>query len=243
MEISEQACMLQKSSRRKAEFIRTLFAELAPHYDGVSTRLALSQDKKWRREAAKLALNHRSSAPVLILDAACGTGELTKELASNGTQKVIGLDLSKEMIKYAREKVNGRAYFLIADAHKMPFKDSAFECITIAFGLRNCENLSQAICEMKRVLRNSGKAVVLDLGKPRGIAGRVYYFYLNKLMPKIAKILVKNNRAYAYIPCSLKSFPEPEESKKMMEKAGFKEVELYYQSCGIACIHVARKYN
>lgn len=243
MEIIEQGTVLQKSGIRKADFVRDLFAELAPYYDKVSTKMAFNQDKKWRREAAKLAVAHQSESPKIVLDAACGTGELTKELASSGAQKIIGLDFSKEMIKYAKEKVNGRAYFLVADAHKMPFKDSAFECITIAFGLRNYESIEGALYEVKRVLRTSGKLVALDLGKPGGIASWIYYFYLNMLMPRIAKIFVKDNRAYAYIPRSLKSFPEPEETKNMMEKTGFEEVELHHQSCGIACIHVARKYS
>jgi len=241
MEPAEHGTTLLQKRGRKAEFVKSIFAELAPHYDRVSTKLALRQDKKWRKEAARAALKKQSSGPAAILDIACGTGELTKELAYGGVQKIVGLDLCKEMIKHARGKVNGRVHFLVADAHAMPLKDRAFDCITVAFGLRNCENMQRALYEARRVLRDSGKLVVLDLGKPQGTISSIYYFYLNTLMPKIAKIFVKNSRAYEYLPRSLKSFPEPEETKKMIEKAGFKEVELHYQTCGIACIHVARK--
>lgn len=202
--------------------IQRLFNRVAPKYDLLNRLLSARRDVIWRRAAARLLA---PAVPGPLLDLACGTFDLSLELAGQYPDRpVIGCDFSLEMIKEGAPKLarsGGRISPSAGDGQCLPFADNSFAGATIAFGVRNIPDRDLALRELHRVLKPGGRLVVLEFGTPTGAFGRIYMPYLLKLLPKAAALFTPDPEAYVYLGRSILDFPKPDQFARMMEQAGF----------------------
>jgi len=224
-----------------ASDIQAMFARIAPAYD-INNRLhSLGRDIAWRRALVATADVKSGQA---VLDAACGTGDVTGMLAAGGLAgRVVGLDFCQEMIAIAQRKFAGDAVeWVVGDATKLPFADATFDVVTIAFGLRNIPDIPKALAEFRRVLRPGGRLVALEFHPPRRQAlGGLLSFYLWKIMPRTAGLIARDRTgAYRYLCTSMHSFMQPEELSAAMQQAGFSEASFRRLNFDLAAIHVAK---
>jgi demethylmenaquinone methyltransferase / 2-methoxy-6-polyprenyl-1,4-benzoquinol methylase len=228
----------------KKEQVQTMFNNIAPKYDFLNHFLSLGIDILWRKKAVAL-LKHEK--PSRILDIATGTADFALEALALNPEKIIGIDISEGMLEVGRKKIEKKNLqhkieLIQADSESMPFQDEEFNAITVAFGVRNFENLLKGLKEMNRVLKYSGTAVVLEFSKPRAFpVKQLYSFYFFKILPFIGKIVSKDNAAYTYLPESVGAFPDGKDFLKVMEEAGFKNVYQKPLMFGIASIYVGNK--
>lgn len=209
------------------EGIRKLFDSIAPDYDRLNHMLSLDIDRSWRKKAIKEALSPDN--PHDILDVACGTGDFAIGLAkaSSGRSRITGIDISENMLSIGREKVraaglDGCIELSAGDCEALPFADCTFDRATAAFGVRNFEHLETGLKEMYRVLKPSGKIVILELSTPSGkIPAALYKLYFLNILPAIGGLVSGNRGAYRYLPESVLKFPRPDEFMKIMERCGF----------------------
>ncbi len=229
----------------KGERIRSMFDEIAPRYDFLNRLLSLGIDRSWRRFAVRqLAI----PAGGEVLDIATGTGDVALEIARQNPHDVtiVGADVSREMVEIGRQKVAasphaGRITFEIAPCEALPFADSRFNGITIAFGIRNVVDRQLGIIEMHRVLKPGGRAVILEFSTPTFPPFRaLYQFYFLKVLPRIGGLFSRQS-AYQYLPDSVMEFPSREEFKGLMAKAGFKNLRHSDLTLGIATVYVGEK--
>lgn len=221
------------------EGIRKLFDSIAPDYDRLNHMLSLDIDKSWRRKAIKEALG--SGQPLDILDVACGTGDFAIGMAKSAPagSRITGIDISENMLSIGREKVraaglDGCVGLAAGDCEALPFADCTFDRATAAFGVRNFEHLETGLREMYRVLKPSGKTVILELSTPSGrIPAALYKLYFLNILPSIGGLVSGNRAAYRYLPESVLRFPRPEEFMKTMEKCGFSGIRHRSFTMGI----------
>lgn len=208
-----------------------MFDRIAHRYDLVNTVLSLGTDGGWRRRAARETdLKAGGSA----LDVACGSGKLTAELAriAGPTGRVRGLDFSVEMLEVAQRNHPG-IEFTEGDALNLPFEDASFDASTIAFGLRNLADPVRGLTEMTRVLKPSGRAVVLEFVKPpRGPVGSAYRVYLRALLPALGGALSGEASAYRYLSDTVDSYRTPDELRDMAMTAKWKDVRFIPLAAG-----------
>lgn len=227
----------------KTAQVRRMFDGLAPRYDLLNHVLSWQIDRLWRRRAVSYAA---SGSPCRVLDVATGTGDLAFLLASRGFQ-VTGVDLSPQMLaiatcKAADRKMMGRIAFQEADALHLPFADGSFDAVTVAFGVRNFEDMEAGLAEIHRVLSGDGRLVVLEFSAPQGrIFGVLYRFYFRRILPFVGGWVSKDRAAYAYLQASALAFPEPSRFADLLRQAGFARVAAHSQTGGIAQIYVADK--
>lgn len=226
---------------KNKDLIRKMFASISSRYDLLNHLLSLGFDRKWRETAGKIIL---SDGARKVLDVCAGTLDLSIAVSSykgfNGM--VVGTDFCKEMLEIGMEKVGSQILPLCADTLHLPFKDNSFDAITSAFGIRNIQNLREALIEMKRVIKDDGKAVILEFYRPKNsILFSFYLFYFRNILPIIGRIISGNKRAYSYLRDSVTAFLTQEEMKKEMELAGFKDVGYKNLTFGIVTIHTGRK--
>jgi demethylmenaquinone methyltransferase/2-methoxy-6-polyprenyl-1,4-benzoquinol methylase len=220
--------------------VRAMFARIAGRYDLLNRILSLGIDRRWRKRLLAAAGDVRGRRAV---DACCGTGDVTLELADAGAAAV-GVDFTPEMLARARHKANRstvRAVFAHGDALKLPVKSGSADVCTVAFGIRNVADRAQALREMARVLRPGGRALVLEFTMPRGrISGRLYRAYFTRVLPAIGSWISRDRDAYSYLPRTVLEWPTPNELAREMEGAGFVDCRHELLTHGIACLHSAR---
>ena len=229
----------------KKEQVAQMFNNIARRYDFLNHFLSLGIDNIWRKKAIK-CIRDIASNPV-ILDVASGTGDLAIAALKLNPQKVVGIDISEEMLNVGIKKIERKGYQNIielkkGDSENLEFKDDFFDGITAAFGVRNFENLNKGLSEMYRVLKTGGKTVVLEFSKPKVFpVKQIYNFYFKVVLPFIGNIISKDNSAYTYLPESVDQFPERELFIKELEKVGFKDCTFRSLSFGIASVYSAVK--
>ncbi|MBE9487951.1 MAG: bifunctional demethylmenaquinone methyltransferase/2-methoxy-6-polyprenyl-1,4-benzoquinol methylase UbiE [Bacteroidetes bacterium] len=223
--------------------IRTMFDAIAPRYDLLNHLLSLGIDKRWRRAVVAKV---KKDAPAEILDVATGTCDLSIALAKGCHEAhVTAIDLSKEMLEVGKKKVvkqslTKRMHLKQEDALHMSFLDSSFDVLTIAFGIRNFENIDKGLMEFRRVLKEGAKVYILEFSKPKkSILSAFYIFYFKKILPLIGRLVSKNKGAYTYLPESVLNFPSGEEFKKHLSDAGFREVKSRTMTMGIVTLYWA----
>lgn len=226
----------------KKENIRAMFNDIAPSYDKLNHVLSLNIDKIWRKKAVKRLL---ADNPYKVLDIACGTGDSSIAIAKAGVPNVIGLDISEGMLEIAKQKAAGLDYnmeFLIGDALNLPFEDDSVDAVMIAFGVRNFEDRSACLREIRRVLKPRGRLIILELSVPRAKMLRgLYKLYFLHILPFIGKLISGNNSAYTYLPHSVLNFPAPDDFMRIMSECGYARVYHKALSLGLCRIFDAQK--
>ena len=228
----------------KKEQVRAMFNRIAPRYDLLNHTLSFGIDHFWRRNVVKLLCEYQ--AP-MILDVATGTADLAIETCRLDPVAVYGVDISEKMLELARDKVNKKHLHMTvhlrqADSEDLPFEDQFFDAATVAFGVRNFENLQKGLTEIHRVLRPGGRLVVLEFSKPRTFPFKqLYHFYFHYILPFLGGVVARDKSAYAYLPESVKNFPEGVHFEAELKKAGLKPERSIPQTFGIATIYVATK--
>ncbi|WP_352431757.1 bifunctional demethylmenaquinone methyltransferase/2-methoxy-6-polyprenyl-1,4-benzoquinol methylase UbiE [Pyrinomonas sp.] len=226
-----------------ARQVRSMFASIAARYDLLNHLLSANVDQRWRRllsEQVAAVLTDRSQPR--LLDVACGTGDLSLELARRCKAKVIGLDFCRPMLAIAKRKAEAAARripFVEADALRLPFDDATFDATTIAFGLRNLADLHTGLEELRRVVRPGGAVFVLEFSHPvlPGLRS-LFDLYFTRLLPRVGGWVSGNKGAYEYLPRSVQAFPDQRRLAEMMREAGLEKVSYRNLTGGIAAIHM-----
>ena len=215
-----------------------MFGGIAPRYDLANHLLSCGCDFLWRKRAATIVAGWKPNA---IVDLATGTGDLALALAKAlPASEIVGADFSEEMLAVAKAK--GVRRVVTADALALPFADRSFDCLTIAFGLRNIKDWSAALREMARVLTASGNLLVMEFSLPSlPILRTVYRFYLHRLMPIFGSFLTRKKTAYDYLGDSIEQFPGGDELVRMIDANGFKNATAEPLTGGIVTIYTATK--
>ena len=225
--------------------IAAMFDRISPKYDALNHMLSLNIDKVWRKKTAKIV---SKTQPKAILDLATGTADLAIAMAKHNPQAhIIGLDISEKMLEIGKEKVKlqnleNQIELHHGDAASLPFEDARFDAVTVAFGVRNFEDLSKGLSEMHRVLKTNGQAVILEFSLPeRFPIKQLYNFYFKHLLPNIGKWVSKDGNAYTYLPHSVEKFPKPSDFCNILGSFGLKNCQIKPLSFGIATLYVANK--
>lgn len=229
----------------KKQQVSKMFNNIAPYYDFLNHFLSLGIDKNWRKKAIR---ELQTSQPQHILDVATGTADVAIALAKTLQPKqVIGLDIAAEMLDIGRKKVKQQdlsevVELIDGDAENLPFENNTFDAVTVAFGVRNFENLLSGMNEIQRVLKPNGKLVVLEFSKPRLFPlKQLFQFYFKYILPFIGKITSKDPKAYRYLYESVQAFPDGKEFIKVMEKAGFQQNQQKSLTFGISSLYIGNK--
>lgn len=225
--------------------VRTMFSEIAPNYDRMNHLLSMNVDHYWRwRTVRKLAPNRTNP----ILDICTGTGDLAFAFHkyTDGQVEVVGSDFCYPMLAVGVEKAKKtkrNVTFIEADSQVLPFQDDYFQCVSVAFGLRNIADTDLGLREMIRVCQPGGKIAILEFSKPRyqPIKG-MYGWYFKNVLPRIGQMLARNDSsAYSYLPDSVGEFPCYEKLTKRMLDAGMKTAKFFPLTFGIATLYVGTK--
>jgi demethylmenaquinone methyltransferase/2-methoxy-6-polyprenyl-1,4-benzoquinol methylase len=223
-----------------ARRVREMFARISPRYDLLNHLLSANVDVRWRRRVV------RKIAPMLapgaqVLDVGCGTGDLSIEIFEKTAASVVGIDFCGPMLELAKKKAP-QLRFIEGDALRLPFADCSFDCITIAFALRNLSSVEAGLAELKRVLKPKGVLAILEFSQPTvpGLRGFVRIYY-SRLLPSIGGWFSGSRSAYEYLPKSIGKFPNQETLVGMIRAAEFEEVEFENLSGGIAALHTGRR--
>ena len=189
----------------------------------------------------------KTFCPKLILDVATGTGDFALESLSLNPDKIIGVDISRDMVAVGLEKVKKRKLqnkieLKYGDSENLEFETNTFDALTVAFGVRNYENLEQGLSEMLRVIKPGGHVAIIEFSQPQKFPiKQIYNFYFNNILPGIGRIVSKDARAYTYLPESVGAFPHGNEFLKVLTKVGYNKVEAIPLTLGIASIYLASK--
>jgi demethylmenaquinone methyltransferase/2-methoxy-6-polyprenyl-1,4-benzoquinol methylase len=214
-----------------------MFGRIARRYDLANHVLSGGADFLWRRRAAKIVEGWQ---PKRVLDLATGSGDLALAIQRRLPEAtIIAADFSPEMLEIARRK--GVRETVVADALQLPFETGWFDCVTVAFGLRNMADWSAALGEMARVLHPQGHLLILDFSLPAGALRPAYRFYLHRCLPLLASLVTGQKAAYDYLGGSIEKFPSGAEMVELIEKNGFAGASAAPLTGGIAAIYTARK--
>lgn len=243
--MSKSVTPYQNTQVAKKEQVADMFNNISKTYDFLNHFMSLGIDIIWR----KIAINElKALKPKRILDVATGTGDFAFEaLSILKPEKIVGVDISAGMLEVAKQKIQKRKLsnkfeVRLGDSEKLPFADSEFEAITVAYGVRNFENLETGLADMLRVLKPGGKVVVLEFSKPRAFpVKQLYNFYFHYITPGIGKLFSKDARAYSYLPESVAAFPDGKDFVALMNKVGYKQTKNRPLAFGICSIYTGVK--
>lgn len=229
----------------KKQQVTQMFDTISGKYDGLNRVISFGIDIKWREKVVALVKNTK---PATILDIATGTGDLAINMALKiDAEKITGLDISPGMLevgklKVSEKKLSDKIDMVIGDSEALPFEDNSFDAITVAFGVRNFEDLEKGLAEIYRVLKKGGIFVVLETSNPtKPPYKQGYNVYTKSILPIIGKLFSKDRSAYAYLSESASVFPFGEEFNNILRKIGFTNVEDKPQTFGVATIYEAYK--
>lgn len=220
-----------------------MFDNIAPRYDLLNHVLSLKIDVLWRRLLVHMMAAGR---PQRVLDVATGTGDLAIAIHRGTGAQVTGLDLSQQMLNVGTEKIKNAGLstgirMMKGDAENLPFQDDTFDAVSVAFGVRNFENLEIGLREMRRVVKPGGSVFILEFSQVEGILRPLYQFYFKNILPRIGRLVSRDNRAYTYLPDSVNAFPYGDAMKKILLAQGYSKVDYKKLSLGIATIYKATK--
>jgi demethylmenaquinone methyltransferase / 2-methoxy-6-polyprenyl-1,4-benzoquinol methylase len=235
----------ENSKLTKKEQVAGMFDDIAHRYDFLNRFLSIGIDIQWRRKAiAELkAIN-----PKIVLDVATGTGDVAiMTYKALKPDNIVGIDISEKMLELGRQKIKKEdlqkhIQLYKGDSETINFGDDTFDAITVAFGVRNFEDLRKGLSEMKRVLKPGGKLVILEFSKPL-LPGmkQLYNLYMNTIAPNFGGLFAKNKKAYKYLNESVQAFPERKEMVAILNETGFTNTYFKSLSLGICCIYCGSK--
>ena len=229
----------------KKEQVATMFNNISGTYDFLNHFMSLGIDILWRKKAIRQL---KAQQPKSILDVATGTGDFAFEAIKilKPTQ-ITGVDISAGMLEVAKRKIRERKLdhvfsVRLGDSEMLPFEADQFDAITVAYGVRNYENLEKGLADMKRVLKPGGKIVILEFSKPQGFpVKQLYNFYFKHITPFLGKLFSKDARAYQYLPESVAAFPDGAAFTQLMERVGFSQTKQISLTFGISSIYTGIK--
>lgn len=233
-----------KSDSSKKEQVKSMFNNIAGRYDFLNRVLSLRIDVLWRNKAIKKLKQYH---PNNILDVACGTGDFTIAALKTGAKKVTGVDISVQMLevgikKISNKNLNDKIVLLEGDSEHLQFETNTFDACTVAFGVRNFENLQLGLNEIYRVLQPGAPIVILEFSRPSAFPFKqLYNFYFSTILPAIGRLVSGDARAYTYLFESVKVFPEGEKFIHFLKTAGFKNCTCKRLSLGICSLYIAEK--
>lgn len=234
----------KNSTLSKKEQVTQMFNTISGNYDQLNRVISFGIDVKWRKKVLNIVMGKK---PKSILDIATGTGDLAILMAKTSAEKIIGLDISAGMLDVGKQKIiaknlSNRIEMVLGDSEKMPYQDHTFDAITVAFGVRNFENLEKGLSEILRVLKPKGVFVILETSVPEKTPYKQgYQFYTKNILPLIGKLFSKDNVAYGYLSESASVFPSGEVLNNILRKVGFIDVVAMPQTLGVATIYSASK--
>ncbi|HVF48239.1 MAG TPA: bifunctional demethylmenaquinone methyltransferase/2-methoxy-6-polyprenyl-1,4-benzoquinol methylase UbiE [Pyrinomonadaceae bacterium] len=225
--------------------VREMFAGIAGRYDLLNHLLSLNIDKRWRRALRDELHDILQRGDAVVLDVACGTGDLSIALAERSPALVVGTDFCRPMLAIAENKITAARLdvpLVEGDAMSLSFPDGSFDAVTIAFGLRNLPNVPRGVDELYRVLKPGGKLAILEFSTPVVPGcGRLFNFYFSHILPRIGGAVSGSRGAYEYLPDSVSKFPDQKKLSALMTDSGFVDVRFRNLTGGIAALHVGGK--
>ena len=235
----------QDSDKSKKEQMSDMFDTISQEYDGMNRMITFGIDMSWRKKVINMIA---ATKPNKVLDIASGTGDLAIMTAQKtDAQEIIGADISEGMLQVGRQKIQklgleNRIKMQWADSENLPFEDDYFDAISVAFGVRNFENLDKGLMEIRRVLKKGGLFIVLETSVPTlPVIKQLYLLHSNYLLPIFGKLFSKDAKAYRYLSQSAKNFPYGKDFNNILSKNGFIEVTNKPQTLGVASIYIGRK--
>jgi demethylmenaquinone methyltransferase/2-methoxy-6-polyprenyl-1,4-benzoquinol methylase len=232
------------SDLNKKQQVTKMFDTISKEYDGLNRVISFGIDVKWRNKVVALV---KETQPESILDIATGTGDLAINLTKTNAKKIIGLDISEGMLEVGRKKITNKKLdetitMIVGDSENLPFDNDTFDAITVAFGIRNFENLENGLSEILRVLKPNGIFAILETSVPSKTPYKQgYKFYTKYILPSIGKLFSKDQMAYSYLSESASVFPHGETLNNILRKIGFINVNNKPQTFGVASIYTASK--
>lgn len=242
--MSEKVTPYKDSDLNKKQQVTQMFDTISKEYDGLNRVISFGIDVKWRKKVVDIVAQHQ---PKNVLDIATGTGDLAISLAKTSAEEIIGLDISPGMLDVGRQKItqkklDSKIKMIVGDSENLPFDNDSFDAITVAFGVRNFENLEKGLAEILRVLKPNGVFVILETSVPtKAVYKQGYSFYTKYILPTIGKVFSKDQSAYSYLCESASKFPYGEALNNILRQIGFINVEDMPQTFGVATIYKASK--
>ena len=234
--------------REKGTQVEEMFDSIAPAYDFMNTAMTFGLHRRWRNKALRAAIKALPTPPEVVLDVATGTGDVAFKLHSLlPSARITGIDLSAGMLNVARRKLEAMPpeeqkllAFGKADCLALPYHDGEFDLITVAYGVRNFENLLQGLREMRRVLKPGGVLCIIELSCPEGkLTGLGYRIYSRRLIPAVGRMVSGDSRAYTYLPESIAAAPQREAMAKLLREAGFTDIAYKSLTFGAVTYYIA----
>ena len=228
----------------KKEKVKNIFNDIAGSYDGLNGILSLNIDTLWRKRMMKTICSGNKGD---LLDVACGTGDSAIAAWKSGVSRIVGVDLSENMLEVGRKKIrrmglDGRISLVNGDCESLTFEDGRFDAVSSVFGIRNFENPRKGLSEMFRVMKNGGQVLILEFSTPvKFPVKQLYRFYFFNMLPLIGRWISGNRHAYEYLPASVANFPQGEDFLAMMRDAGFTRLEIRPYTMGIATLYSGYK--
>jgi len=227
----------------KAKRVGDVFRSVAPSYDVMNDLMSLGLHRAWKRFALEMSGVREGSR---VLDVASGSGDLAAAFArrAGASGQVWMTDINGAMLAVGRDKLIDQGVFAplaLCDAERLPFPSNAFDCVSVAFGLRNMTHKEAALAEMTRVARPGGRVLVLEFSRPWKPLTRAYDAYSFSVLPALGKLVAKDEAAYRYLAESIRMHPDQETLKSMMEAAGLESVEYFNLAAGIVALHRGSK--
>lgn len=229
---------------QKSRHVREVFDSVAGRYDIMNDLMSAGLHRVWKAFAIAQSGVREGSR---VLDVAGGTGDLSLAFAKKvGPRGQVWLtDINNAMLARGRDRLTDKGYLVPAaqcDAEKLPFPDNWFDCVTVAFGLRNMTHKDKALAEMQRVLKPGGRLLVLEFSQIWKPLASAYDFYSFKVIPKVGELVTNDAASYQYLAESIRMHPGQEELKTMMEQAGFDRVDYFNLALGVVALHRGFKY-
>jgi len=243
--MSKKITPYKDSTLGKKQQIAKMFDAISNEYDGLNRVISFGIDIKWRNKVVQIVAD---AQPKNILDIATGTGDLAINLTRTNASQIIGLDISEGMLDVGRQKILKKELhesidMVVGDSENLPFDDNAFDAITVAFGVRNFENLEIGLAEILRVLKPGGIVVVLETSVPTKFPFKQgYYLHTRVVLPLIGKLFSNDKSAYSYLSESASKFPYGTAFNNILTKTGFINTKALPQTFGVATIYTATKH-
>lgn len=232
------------SDLSKKEQVAQMFDNISGNYDGLNRVISFGTDAKWKQKILKMVA---SKQPSSILDIATGTGDLAILFAQTSAKEIIGLDISQGMLDIGKKKIqeknlDTKIKMVLGDGENIPYPDNYFDIITVAYGVRNFENLEKGLSEILRTIKSGGQLIILETSVPTKFPFKQGYAFHSKfILPLVGKLFSKDKAAYSYLSDSANEFPFGEALNNILLKIGFIEVKHLPQTFGVATIYHASK--